>query len=135
MSPVAVRRADRLPSWWCWWLGTLVPSAECASAIGAATAPFSTDSRRQADGVVSPAGKGQPSWLRRGAPGLGARKRVAATAATATAALRCSVIPVQAGIQLLPPSLDARFRGHDEKVAISAVSATVVHRCCEGGAS
>ncbi len=80
-------------------------------------------------------GKVQPSWLRRGAPELSARRRLAASAATATAALRFSVIPAQAGIQLLSPSLDARFCGHDEKVAISAATAAVVHRCCEGGES
>ncbi len=138
MSAVTVRRADRLPSWWCWWLSTLVPSAGCASAIGAARAPFFADGRRPADGVLSPAGKVQPSWLRRGAPGLGARKRVAATAAlrcSVTAALCGSVIPAQAGIQSSPPALDARVRGHDEKDAIGAISAAVAHRCGEGGDS
>jgi hypothetical protein len=93
--------------------------------------PFFADGRRQADGVMSPAGKAQQSWLRRGAPGLGARRRVAATAAATTVAHRSSVIPAQAGIQPSPPSLDARFRGHDEKPD----QRTVVSGCCKGGAS
>jgi hypothetical protein len=88
-----VHRVARLPSWWCWWLGTLEPSNWGASAITAGAAGFFADCRHKGDEVVSPAGKvhqGDPlqSWLRLGAPGLGVRRILAITAETAIAAGR-----------------------------------------------